>query len=112
MYRYCGSQSFIGDLKLDKFGQSVEFDDAAAKNAILGGAAIVPATDPLWKEFTDEELRKFSNPLSHRQAPAVFLQKKKMALGAYHEIRSRLESGGPLIPPADPAPAAPSAPAK
>lgn len=104
----------VGERKFLKFGETVDFDDALAKDVILGGGSIVPADHPASQDFTEQELSIYSNPLSHTEANAAFRAKKKRMLDACHEIRVRLQSGGTLAEPAAVEPAvepAPDAPA-
>ena len=93
-YRFVGSNSDIGDsIRLIRFGQSVELSDEQARNAVLGGCALVP--DEAFTEigFTNAELTSFASVGSHERAPADFLDRKKRALLAAHELRERLEGG-------------------
>jgi hypothetical protein len=94
-YRFVGSNSDIGDsIRLIRFGQSVELSDEQARNAVLGGCALVP--DEAFTEigFTNAELSSFASVGSHERAPAEFIDKKRRALMAAHELRERFEGGG------------------
>lgn len=92
-YRYCGTLTEVGELRLTKFGQVAEFSDAQAREVILGGGAIVPSADFDKIAFTEQELSLYSNSGSHGEANRAFQAKKKSALMACHDLRTRLEAG-------------------
>jgi hypothetical protein len=92
-FRYCGGGMEVGERKYQKFGEPVDFALSLAAEIILGGGSIVPAKDPAWKEFTEQELSLYSNPLSHGEANPSFLAKKKRVQLVCHELRMRLEAG-------------------
>jgi hypothetical protein len=93
-YYFVGSNSDIGDLiRLTRFGQAVELSDEQAREAVLGGCALVPEAE--WDEigFDRPELERFASVASHERAPAAFIEKKKAALLAVHNLRARYEEG-------------------
>jgi hypothetical protein len=90
MYRYAGSLTDVGDVKLNKFGQLVEFPEELAQTVILGGGQILPTDDAVWKDFTEQELSIYANPLTHAQANASFLAKKKKTQIACSDRRAQL----------------------
>jgi hypothetical protein len=97
-YRFCGSFTEVGDLRLEKFGQAAEFSDALASDAILGGGCIIPSADFDKIAFTEQELSLYSNPSSHGDANQAFQNKKKRAVMVCHDLRVRLQAGEPLKP--------------
>ena len=115
MYRFFGTLTEVGELRLIKFGQMAEFTDKEASNVILGGGCIVPADHPAAKEFTDQELSLYSNPNSHGDANRAFQDKKKRVQAVWFELRAKLEAGEPLkavsTPASAPSPKEPTAPA-
>jgi len=97
--RFCflGSESIIGEsVKLDRFGQTIELAEPEAANAILGGCPLLDGAAFDAIGFTSAELDQFRSVGSHGRAPAGFLEKKKTALIAAHELRERLKNDGKL----------------
>ncbi len=91
-YRYIGGGSYIGNTKLDQFGQSVELDEQMAVEAMEGGCALLPADQFAEFGFTPEELSIFKEPGSDWNAPAEFKAKKKAAVIAYQTRPGRTEA--------------------
>jgi hypothetical protein len=93
-FRFVGNASDIGEgIRLTNFGQAVELSDELAREAALGGCALVPDAEFQAIGFTDKELVAYASAGSHERAPADFLEKKKSALIAAHELRVRIEGG-------------------
>jgi hypothetical protein len=98
IFRFLGSESSIGDdIELKTFAQSIELSDELAKLAILGGCALLDETAFDQIGFDKADLEKFYSVGEHARAPAEFLEKKKAALIAAHDLRERLENGGSLV---------------
>jgi hypothetical protein len=92
IYNFVGSNSDIGEsIRLTRFGQAVELSDELAREALLGGCALVAAADFQEIGFTPKELETFSSPGSHERAPVEFIEKKRQALIAVHNLRARFE---------------------
>ena len=99
-FRFLGSESLIGDsIKLNRWGQSIDLSEPQAVNAILGGCTLLDgaAFDALG--FEKQDLDKFAGVASHGRASAEFLEKKKAALTAAHELRERIETGESIAAP-------------
>jgi len=91
-YYFVGSNSDIGEsIRLIRFGQAVELSDELAREAVLGGCALVADADFQEIGFTLKELETFGSVGSHERAPAEFIEKKKRALVAVHNLRARFE---------------------
>jgi hypothetical protein len=97
-YRFCGSLTEAGELRLTKFGQAVELSDELASLIVLGGGSILPSADFAKAAFTEQELSLYSNTASHSEGNRAFQAKKKIVMTACHELRTRLEAGEPLKP--------------
>jgi hypothetical protein len=67
-----------------------------AANAILGGCALLDGGTFDQIGFNRDELAKYGSLALHEQAPPEFVQKKKTALVAAHQLRERLASGQTL----------------
>lgn len=91
-YRFLGTHSDAGPIALRFFGQQIQMDDATAKDAVLGGCAIIPESDFQACGFTAEELRAYANPGPRSAAPSEFQSKVKAALVKHHDWRTMLES--------------------
>ena len=81
LYYFVGSESQIGDLKLEKFGHQVSLDADAALNALDGGAQLCPAKD---FNFTEQEVKDYPYPAFRACAPDEFQVKYRAALVAVH----------------------------
>jgi hypothetical protein len=91
-YRYIGgATSYIGDTKLDHYGQSVELDEQMAFMAMEGGCALLTAEHFDEFGFTPEELAAYKEPGSDWNAPAEFKAKKRAALIAYQTRPEKTE---------------------
>jgi hypothetical protein len=91
-YYFVGSNSDIGEsIRLIRFGQTVELSDKLAREAVLGGCALVAEADFQEIGFTPKELETFGAVGSHERAPTEFIEKKKRVLIAAHDLRARFE---------------------
>lgn len=89
---FLGTETDIGGYPaLRNFGQVIELPDQLAKEAVLGGAALIPVDQFDAVGFTEQELRKFATPGARRQATEEFAHKQHAALLALHEYREGLE---------------------
>lgn len=90
-FRFIGTDSHVGDVHLESFGQAVELNEADAVNAIAGGAGVIPEVDYKACGFTGDEEREFKYPGTHdpeSDDPAVktFLAKKQKAALRFHDL--------------------------
>lgn len=90
-YRFLGTESDVGSIALRFFGQQVQMDEQTARDAVLGGCAIIPEEDFAKCGFTAAELRDYANPGPRSAAPAEFQAKYRAALTKLHEVRTELE---------------------
>lgn len=100
IYRYLGTGTEIGPLKLDRFGQRVEMEPDIALNAQLGGCALIP--DEKFQEFgfTQEDLKVWADPFidpfdvpsdaGQAKAKAAFIERQVSARMAYAQLRQGL----------------------
>jgi hypothetical protein len=87
LYHYIGSESQIGDLKLEKFGTEVSLTPAEALNAIEGGAQLCPHGA---FTFTEQEVSLYPYPAFRASAPEAFHVKHRAALVAVAEHLAEL----------------------
>ena len=92
-FRFVGSESEVGRVAMDRFGQRISFDEATAAMAILGGCGLCPAKDFDAIGFTVDELAAYQTPGAQALAPESFHAKKRQAQGRVHVIRESLEAG-------------------
>jgi hypothetical protein len=101
VYRFVGSESIVGSLKLDRFGTRILMEDSVAQNAQLGGAALIAESDFLQIGFTKEDARWFDpymDPFEiphlpeDRIAKAAFQEKRSQAQQLFCELRQRLDA--------------------
>lgn len=78
-YRFLGAECQIGDTKLERFGTELKLDDAAAYNALDGGAQLCPDAD---FDFTEQEVSLYPFPAFRADAPEAFWVKYRAALRA------------------------------
>lgn len=94
LYYYIGSESQIGDVKLEKLGSPLKLDPVSALNAIEGGAQLVPEKD--WT-FTEQEVSLYPFPAFRAEAPEAFQVKYRAALVAVaahlDELRAQVKGG-------------------
>lgn len=87
--RFIGSSSNVGDIALRRFGQAFELAEDVAEDVLAARRCpVLPETVFQKIGFTEEELRIYSNPGTHADAPAAFLEKKKRALQALYDPRA------------------------
>lgn len=79
-YNFVGVTSEIGGNRLERLGQAIWLPKEEARNAIEGGAAIVPAADFMDCGFTAEELEAYAYIGQRSQAPESFQAKYKRAI--------------------------------
>lgn len=87
LFKFIGSESDIGGIHLDTFGQTVELSEELSKDAVAGGCTILPVAvfDGI---FTDPaEILKYPNPSSRNDAPDEFKQKIREALIEFNKLR-------------------------
>lgn len=102
IYRFVGSSSDIGNVKLDRFGQKLDVTSEFARQCQLGGAAIIPDSDFKKIGFTSEALRIWASPfMDHSTLPADpkdrkdmlnFLSKRREARQKFINIRKQLRN--------------------
>lgn len=63
VYRFVGTESNVGAIKMRRFGQRFQMAEDMAKSAILGGAALIPEEDFKAIGFTDEDMKVWSDPM-------------------------------------------------
>ena len=94
-YRFLGTESQFGDVKLDKFGQSFELEDDEAVK-LIGHPRGVPAiSEESFNEigFTESELEQYQYPGPRTEAPLDFTRKYVAALQVLHALRIELAGG-------------------
>lgn len=91
-YRFVGSYAEIGDLRIERFGETVELPQAEAEAAVLHGAALLPADDFTQLNFTDAELREHFSVGLHPLAPAGFLAKRDASWAALRAFRDQIST--------------------
>lgn len=99
-FRFVGSESLIGVVKMSRFGQRFSIDDKLALEAQKGGTAILE--EPVFNSFgfTPDELKIWADPFmsyfdipgdpGDAKAKAEFLRKREAAQAKYREIRQGL----------------------
>lgn len=103
VYRYVaqpGSESLLGPVRLNLFGQRFRIETATATMAQKGGIAIIEDEQFTALGFTEEELKIWASPfMSDHDVPAdekdavakaAFLEKKRKAQEAFIGIRQGL----------------------
>jgi hypothetical protein len=94
LYCFLGSESQIGELKLEKFGTEVALDPEAALNALEGGAQLVPKEE---FSFTEQEVSLYPYPAFRDEAPEAFKAKYRATFGlvAAHleKLRAQVKGG-------------------
>lgn len=99
-YRFLGTHTDIGGYAaLDHFGQRVELPAELAKDAVRGGASLLPEDQFEALGFSAEELSKHGTPGGRINAPDSFLRKHKAGLLAAHEYRESLTKAGADVQP-------------
>lgn len=93
---FVGAHCELPNLKLERFGQTVELTDAAAENIIAGGGAILPKSEFDAIGFSDEEVKSFAFPGPRITAPAEFQEKYSRAVARFGELHEQIKSGGHL----------------
>ena len=116
LMRFIGSSTSIGIYSISVFGQLIELPSDLVRDAVLGGAAIIPDTLFSTVGFTDQELEQWpdhnghasfdQNPMTGKQewtqnAPDSFMDKKKKALLLLHDYRQKLQEDESNLPPAE-----------
>lgn len=99
-YRFIGTESYVGETKMSRFGQRFKIDEELAALAQKGGAALLSDEDFESFGFTDRELKVWADPfMSEHDVPtdedeaeekAAFLAKKNKALEKYRAIQHDL----------------------
>lgn len=89
-YRFVGTHTEIFDtaFSFKRFGQLVEIPDALAQDAIAHGAALLPVAKFDSLGFTADELKRYWNPATHKNAPVDFTAKRNAAWTKLHEVTS------------------------
>jgi hypothetical protein len=72
-----------GRIKLEKFGQRFELEEAKAAVVIAGGGAIVAASDFDKIGFDPKDLQRYAFPGPRENAPSEFKEKFSQALKLY-----------------------------
>lgn len=102
IYRFAAlhSETIVGRIKMNQFGQRFQIDEKLAKEAQRGGAVLLEESEFKSFGFTDAEIKllgsPFVNPHSVPKDPdeaeekAVFLDKVSKAQARYIEIRQGL----------------------
>jgi hypothetical protein len=90
VYRFVGSYCEIdnGRIKMDRFGQRVEFSGDVADTVIRGGGAILPEEDFENLGFTADEQAAYAYPGQQESAPESFKTKRNEAHLAYCRLRA------------------------
>jgi len=99
-YVFVGTESFIGAIKLHRFGQVVELPAELAGGAQIGGCPIVskPAFDSV--RFTAEDLQRYTDVGSHAGATPEFLEKKHRAILAFQAEAVQVRADRATVKPA------------
>ena len=92
VYVFVGSapSHMMGVFSMREFGQRIALTEEQAKDAVLGGSALVKAEEFDALGVTAEEQRKYGPFGAHETAPAEFTAKRKAALLAVHALREEL----------------------
>ena len=86
IYRFIGTESFVADKKLERFGQAIELTPEAARAT---DAPIIPEEAFAAHGFTPEELDAYAYPGPRQDAPEEFKQKCLKARIALHDFRTK-----------------------
>ena len=90
-WRFLGSNSSIeGVVSLTEFGQAVDIPPGMERDALK--VCCVPEKAFAAIGFTAEELAQYKYPGAHVGASPEFLEKKRQALVALHELRHGKET--------------------
>ena len=79
-YKFVGVRTTIGDVTLDEMGARIMLSKDEARNAVDGGAAIVPADKFEAVGFTPDELERYKYTGSRSSAPDSFHAKLRAAV--------------------------------
>ena len=91
---FLGSDSNLdGVVSLTEFGQRIALPAHIRPRDALK-VCCIPEQEFAAAGFTAEELDQYKYPASHDGAPAAFLAKKRQALIALHELRTKGEVNG------------------
>lgn len=104
-YRFVGSETYVGEVHMTRFGQRFAITEELAADAQRGGAAILD--EPTFQSigFTKEDLRIWADPFMDLQevpgdqaeaaSKAAFLAKRAQAHELYRQTRARLLTPAP-----------------
>ncbi len=100
VYRFVGTESVVGNIKMTRFGQRFGIDSELAESAQAGGCALIEETDFNSLGFTTEELKIWADPFmsitdvpdnkEDAKAKAEYLRKREAAQAYYCEVRQGL----------------------
>jgi len=89
-FRFVGTSAEIGDRKLTRLGEEIALSSDDAKNAIEGGAALLPEDSFAQVGFTEQEISLYACPGQRIDAPEAFMAKLRSAwalVGAPEEVK-------------------------
>jgi len=89
-YRFCGAFSEVGSTRLERLGQSVDFTQEQADEAILGGCILLTEEQYASIGFTPEEQKRYAYIGSRLSAPQAFALKMRKGWELYHDARAKL----------------------
>lgn len=113
-YRFVGTESHIGQVKLERFGQAFNIDEKLAEQALRAGVALMPDEEFQAIGFTPSQLKIWADPFmplfeipddpAEAKDKEDFMRKRDAALAKCHEIRQGLlerlaaEAAAPVSP--------------
>ena len=89
LYRFLGTESVIGELRLS-FGRKVELSQEAARDAILSRVTLIPDARATELGFTEDDFRIYADPVARQEATQDFKGKLHSALVHIHDQRVEL----------------------
>lgn len=97
LFRFVGSDSEIGHIRVHEFGTLLDLDAQTAHDAVLSRVGLVTDVDFQTTNITDEELTQFSDSHNHVDAPDSFRQKvakvHKMAASMHYDYLAAAAAG-------------------
>lgn len=95
---YVGNDcSQIGDREFDGIGQKASFSEKGFREAVLGGAAFIPAGEFERIAFDAESLAVYGPLATRVNPPSSFVTKVDQAQQVFRDIRTRMRSEGPML---------------
>lgn len=89
LFRFVGSDSEIGQIRVHEFGTLLDLDAQTSHDAVMSRVGLVADADFQAIGITDDELTQFSDAHTHVDAPTTFKEKvtkaHKIAAAMYHE---------------------------